>query len=185
MDHHVVEDAAGHLDIGYRGRLRIARGNFDDVDLADLAVAYHVIDCAVIMVKAAAEADLQLDAGLLGRVDRRMHLGQIIVDRLFTEDVLACMRRFDDVLGVRVGRGADQNRFDFRIVQDVVCILGAVRNATLLGKSFGFFIHERVSDGFELHLRHKHGNVLGVDLADTACADNTNFHGKPSLGRTM
>src|SRR5699024_6934031 len=38
VDHHVVEDAAGDLDIGYRGRLRVAGGDLHDVDLADLAV---------------------------------------------------------------------------------------------------------------------------------------------------
>ena len=51
MDHHIIEDTAGNLDVGYRRRLRIAGGNLDDVDLADLAVTNHVVNCAVVVVE--------------------------------------------------------------------------------------------------------------------------------------
>ena len=178
MDHHIIEDTAGNLDIGYRGRLRVAGRNLDDVDLADLAAANHVVNGAVVVVEAAAEADLELDACFLCCVDSSVNLLQIIIDRLFAEDMLACVSSLDDVLGMGVGRGADEHCFDLGIVQDVICVLGGVRNAAGLGESLGLLIHERVGDGLDLHLRHEHRNVLCVYLADAACTDDTYFHGK-------
>ena len=178
VDHHIIEDAAGNLDIGYRGRLRVAGRNLDDVDLAYLAVADHVVDCAVVVVEAAAETDLQLDACFLCCVDGSVNLLQIVIDRLLAEDVLACVSGLDDVLGMGVGGRADENCFDFRVVQDVVCVLGGVRDAAGLGESLGLLIHERVGDGLDLHLRHEHRNVLCVYLADAACTDDTYFHRK-------
>ena len=86
MDHHVVENAAGNLHIRYRGRLRVARRDLDDIHFADLAIAYHVVYCTVVVIEAAAEADLQFDACLLGGIDGCMYLGQIVVNRLFAED---------------------------------------------------------------------------------------------------
>ena len=178
MDHHIVEDTAGNLDIGYRGRLRVAGRDLDDVDLADLAAANHVVNGAVVVVEAAAEADLELDACFLCCVDGSVHLLQIIIDRLFAEDMLACVSSLDDVLGMGVGRGADEHCLDLGIVQDVICVLGGVRNAAGLGESLGLLIHERVGDGLDLHLRNEHGDVLCVYLADAACTDDTYFHGK-------
>ena len=174
VDHHIIEDAAGNLDIGYRRRLRVAGGDLDDIDLADLAAADHVVNGAVVVVEAAAEADLELDACFLRRVDGSVHLGQIIVDRLLAEDVLASVSSLDDVLGMGVGRGADEHCFDLGIVQDVICVLGGVRDAAGLGKSLGLLIHERVGDG--LDLRHEHRNVLCVYLADASGTDNAYFH---------
>ena len=185
VDHHIVEDTAGNLNIGYRGRLRIAGGNLDDVDLADLAVTNHVVNCAVVVVEAAAETDLQLNAGFLGCVDGSVNLLQIIIDRLLAEDVLACVSSLDDVLGMGVGRGANQNCIDLGIVQNVVCVLGGVRNAAGLGKSLGLLIHKRVSDGLDLHLRYEHGNILRMYLTDTTRTDNTYFHGCSSLNEHL
>ena len=185
MDHHIIEDTAGNLDIGYRRRLRIAGGDLDDVDLADLAVTNHVVNCAVVVVEAAAEANLQLNAGFLGCVDGSVNLLQIIIDRLLAEDVLACVSSLDDVLGMGVGRGANQNCIDLGIVQNVVCVLGGVRNAAGLGKSLGLLIHKRVSDGLDLHLRYEHGNILRMYLTDTTRTDNTYFHGCSSLNEHL
>ena len=185
VDHHIVEDTAGNLNIGYRRRLRIAGGNLDDVDLADLAVTNHVVNCAVVVVEAAAETDLQLNAGFPGCVDGSVNLLQIIIDRLLAEDVLACVSSLDDVLGMGVGRGANQNCIDLGIVQNVVCVLGGVRNAAGLGKSLGLLIHKRVSDGLDLHLRYEHGNVLRMYLTDTTRTDNTYFHWCSSLNEHL
>ena len=62
----------------------------------------------MVVVEAAAETDLQLYAGFLGCVDGSVNLLQIIIDRLLAEDVLACVSSLDDVLGMGVGRGADE-----------------------------------------------------------------------------
>ena len=90
--------------------------------------------------------------------------------------MLACVSSLDDVLGMGVGRGANQNCIDLGIVQDVICVLGGVRDAAGLGKSLGLLIHERVGDGLDLHLRHEHRNVLCVYLADASGTDNAYFH---------
>ncbi|MBS5704477.1 MAG: hypothetical protein KHW93_11700, partial [Butyricicoccus pullicaecorum] len=37
----------------------------------------------------------------------------------------------------------------------------------------------------DFHLRHEHGDVLCVDLADAARADNTNFHGLPPVSLSL
>ena len=176
VNHHVIEDTTGYFDVIDRRRLGITRGNLDNVDLADLAIAYHVVNCTMVVVKAAAETDLQLNARFLGSIDCRMHLREIIIDRLLAENVLACVRSLNDVLGMGVGRRANQNCLDFRIVQDIVCILGAILDAISLGKRLGLLVHKRVCDGLDFHLRYKHGDILCMNLADTACANNTNLH---------
>ena len=106
-----------------------------------------------------------------------MNLLQIIIDRLLAEDVLACVSSLDDVLGMGVGRGANQNCIDLGIVQNVVCVLGGVRNAAGLGKSLGLLIHKRVSDGLDLHLGDKFGDIFRMNTADAARSNDTDFDG--------
>ena len=96
MNHHIVEDTAGYLNIGYRRRLRITGGHFNQIDLANLALLYHIVYSAMVVVKATAETNLQLDTCILCRVDCFMYLIQIIVNRLLTEDMLLCFCSLDD-----------------------------------------------------------------------------------------
>src|ERR1019366_3149226 len=42
-------------------------------------------------------------------------LAEVVGDRLLAEDMLACLRRLYDEVGVGVGGGADQDRFDLGI----------------------------------------------------------------------
>ena len=108
-----------------------------------------------------------------------LHLERLGVDAcrgLLAENVLSGAQSVDcDRLVHEVGR-ADAYRVDLGIVQDVICVLGSIRDAAGPGKSLGLLIHERVGDGLDLHLRHEHRNVLCVYLADASGTDNAYFH---------
>ena len=110
VDHHIVVDTARTAHVFNRGRLRVAGADAQDVRGADLAGAHCVVNRAVVVVKAADKADLQLDAGLLHRVKRHADARYVVVNRLFAEDVLAGCCSLDDQVCVRIGGRADENR---------------------------------------------------------------------------
>ena len=112
MDGHVHEDAARNLDVVHGLMVGVARGDLDDVGLAKTAGGDGVAHHFVIVVEAAHKADLQLDTCVLDCVECLLDFGQIGVDRLFTEDMLAGLGRAHNKVGVCVGGGADKDRFD-------------------------------------------------------------------------
>lgn len=71
--------------------------------LAQLAGSDRIADGLVVVVKAANEADLQLNACLLYRSEGFLDLCQLGVDRLLTEDVLAGLRSAHDEVCMRCG----------------------------------------------------------------------------------
>ena len=72
----------------------------------------------VVVVEAANEANLQLYASLLNSVQSLVDLGQVGVDRLLTEDVLASLSSFNDEICVRVGGRADEYRVDVLVAEN-------------------------------------------------------------------
>lgn len=116
MDHHVAENAAGDLYIGQRGRLRVPGADFYEIDPADLPPADHVVNGPVVVVKAPAKTDLKLYTRVPGGTDGRADALDIIVDGLFTEDVLPLGGGTLDEIRMGVGGGADEHRLDLRIV---------------------------------------------------------------------
>ena len=73
--------------------------------------------------------------------------------------------------------GADDDGLNFRVIQDHVYVIDDVGDAQALQKFHRFLTHEGVGNGLDLHLGDKLGDVLRVDLADAAGADDTDFNG--------
>ena len=89
MDRHVHEDAAGDLHIGERRSLGVTAGDLHDVYIADAARLHDVVHVLEVAIKAAVEAHLIADAGLLDLLQHRADLVDVVVYGLFAEDVLA------------------------------------------------------------------------------------------------
>lgn len=122
MDGHIEEHTAADCRILCRRGSGIPRGDFDDVDVADLAVGDHSSDVCKVVVKAAVEADLQLDARLLDGGDNCVDLLGGQVNGLLAEDVFACLGSLDSDIGVRVGRGADEHCFDVGVGEHLLIV---------------------------------------------------------------
>ena len=176
VDHHIVEDTAGNLNIGYRRRLRIAGGNLDDVDLADLAVTNHVVNCAVVVVEAAVEAYLELNALLLNECEQLLDLVDIIVDRLLAEYVLASLNCCHGNIAVGVSGGANEYYVYLRIVDNVHKVGGNVGDLALCQPlACAGLIEHRVSSSYYLNARYGVDQVVDVQLADSAAATTPIF----------
>ena len=178
MDHHVHEDAAGQRNVLCGWGLRVARRNAYKLHLADLAVLDRLAHCAVVVIVATVEADL-IDK-LLGACGKRrldfFDLCYALVDRLFAEDVLACRDRFERELRVLIGRRADQNGVDARIVQNLMIIRADVFDADGLRPFGDLGLHIGVCKRDDLRIRHARKNALCVDLTDAARADDTDIY---------
>jgi hypothetical protein len=90
----------------------------------------------------------------------------------FAEDVLAGLGRSDDEIGVRVGRRADDDRVEALVGEQGLRALRDGLDAESLGPRFDFRRQVDVGHGPQPGLRDGIGDVLGVDLADAAGADD-------------
>ena len=174
VDRHVDEDAAGHLDVGQRRSLRVARRDLDDLHVADAAALDDLVHVLEVAVKAAVEANLILHARALDLVEHDLDLVQIVVDRLFAEDVLAGARRLDGDRRVRIRRRADEHGLDVRVFEDLVVVVVPVGHVELLRQLLGRRGVD-VGNGDQLRVRHAVDEVVGVQLADAAGADDADF----------
>ena len=144
------------------------------MDVADLAVGDHSSDVCEVVIKAAVEAHLQLDARLLDGGDNCVDLLGGQVNGLLAEDVLACLGSLDSDIGVRVGRGADEHCFDVGVGEHLLIVVindGDIK----LGSDFFGVRSENIGDTDDRSGRHVVGNRLCVKRADAACADDANF----------
>ena len=176
MDGHVHEDAAGNLDVIHGLVVRVARGDLDNIGLAQAAGSHGVADHLVVVVKAADKTDLELDAGLLDSVERFFDLCEVGVDRLLAEDVLAGPGSAHDELCVRVGGRADEHGFDRGIAEDLLRIVVALLNAHVCRPRTGSVVHERVGDRVQLRFRHCVRQIFPMQLADSAGTQQTNAY---------
>lgn len=103
MDHHIIEDTAGNSDIGSRGRLRVAGGNDNNVGIANGAVLDSVSHRLVVVVEAAVEADLELDTLLFDLSEEVFDLGNVIVNGLLAEYMLASLYSSEGDIAMGVG----------------------------------------------------------------------------------
>ena len=176
MDHHIIEDAAGNLHVSNRRGFWVPGADFDQVHLAHLAAAYHIIDGPVIVVETAAEAYLELHTGVLSGLDCLTDPLDIIINGLLTENMLLLGGGPEDKVRVGVGGGADEHRLDLRVFKDDFRVLGGHRDAQALGERLRLLVHKGVRDGLNFQFGDKHGDILGVDLADASRADDADFH---------
>ena len=177
MDHHVVEDAAGDLHIVDGGGLGVPGADFHQVDLADFACPDGLVDGPVVVVEAAVEAHLELDPVLLRRGDDLLHPLDTVVHGLLHKHVLPGLGCLDGVFRVEVRRRADDDRLDFRVLQNFLRVLDDVGDAQAPEELHRLFAHVRVGDGLDFHLGDKLRDVLRVDPADAARSDDADFDG--------
>ena len=130
----------------------------------------------VVVVKAADEADLQLDTRLFGRCKRLLDLAQVGVDRLFAEDMLAGLRGAQDKVGMGVRGGADKDCVDCRIAEDLLRIAVAFFNAHVGRPSARGVIHKGVSHRVQYGFRHRMREIFTVQLSDASSAQKTNAY---------
>ena len=171
VDGHVHEDAAGGLYVGEGRRGGVPGSDLDDLHVPDAAGGDHFAHALKIPVKPAVEAHLVLDARFLDRLQHRLDLAQVVVDGLFTEDVLSGLRRLDGDGRMGVGGGAEEDRVDFRVVQNVMII----RRSDLYAQFFRQFFRRRkvhIRDRRDLRVRHPVYEVCRVKLADAPRADD-------------
>ena len=178
MDHHVHEDAAGNRRVLCGWGLRIAGRNAHILHLADLAFFDRFAHRAVVVVVTAVETDLidELFRGSEQRCFDFFDLFNALIDRLLTEDVLACRDRFQRDLGVQVGRSADQDRIDARIIQDLRIVGVNAFDADGLCPFGDFGLHVRIRDRKDLCVRNAGKDAFCVDLTDAARADDANVN---------
>ena len=177
VDHHVVEDAAGNRNVGSRGRLRVTGGNDDDVRIADRAVLNCVSHSLVVVVKAAVEANLELDALLFDQSEQLLDLLDIIVDRLLAEDVLAGVYRCHRDIAVGIRGRADEHDLDLGIVDDIHKVGGNVGDVTLRQPlACAGLVQHRVRNRYDLYAGYAVDQVVDMQLADTAAPDDTDFY---------
>ena len=128
------------------------------------------------MVKAAVEADLVFLARLFDDVENFLDLIDIMVNRFLAEDVLAGAQCFDGERGMLVRGSADQDGFNFRIVEDLMVIFRRLLDAEGLCPSFRLLVHERISNRLDRCVLDELRDALAMYMTDTACTDNTNFN---------
>ena len=175
MDGHIHEDAARYLDVLDWRRLRVARGDLDDLLFADLTRLYGLVDGTEVVVKAAVEANLILLAGLLDNSEDFLDLLDIVVDGLLAEDVLARAQRLDGDGRVLIRGGAYQYCLDLGIAQDVVVVLCCLFDTDGLCPCLDLLVHEGICNRLHRRVLDELRDALAVDVADTAGANDTNF----------
>ena len=176
MDHHIIEDTAGNCNVGCRRGLRVTGGNDNDVRIADRAVLDCVCNCLVVVVEAAVEAYLELDALLLNECEQLLDLVDIIIDRLLAEYVLASLNCCHGYIAVRVSGGANEYYVYFRVVDNVHEVGGNVGDLALCQPlACAGLIQHRICCCDYLYARYRVDQVVDVQLADTAAANYADF----------
>src|SRR6218665_877875 len=178
VDRHVAEDAARMLHVITRWQARVAAGNDPLTHLADVARVDGAAQLDVAGVEAAVEGHHDLGLELVQLFDGFVGLGQVVVHRLFAQHRLACARRFQHQLGVRVRRGADHHRVDIVTGDGGVGAVGV----------FAFqFLRQGLASGWKRIGNHNQlregvgGDVGCVNLANAASTKNcdSNHDGVP------
>ena len=127
-------------------------------------------------IKSAVEAYHVFQILALKSLDNLFDLRQIMVDGFLAENVLAGVDRLDRDRGMCIGRGADQDCVDLRIIQDLLVICGGVLYAHALSPCSGLFIHEGICDCLDHAVADACADAGDVQLADSAGTDDTYFN---------
>ena len=125
-----------------------------------------------VRVEAPVEADLQLHSSRFHRGQGAVNLLQAEGDGLFAEDVLAGLGGLRDQIGVGVGGGADQHRFDLRVGKDLGARCGHLGNIAAGSQRLRGLAVD-VGDRDDLRLRQAEGQRLRVDSPDASGADDS------------
>ena len=176
MDGHIKENAAGNLHIVDGGRFGVTGSDLDDLLLAHLAGSHSFAYSPEIVVEAAVEAYLVFLAAFLDGCQHFFDFLYIVVNGLLAENMLASLQGLDGKGGVLVGGSADEHCFDFRVIQNLMIILGGLLDAQGFCPCFRLFIHEGVSHGFHFCVLHEFGDALPMHMANATCSNDTYFN---------
>ena len=128
------------------------------------------------MIVAAVEADLiyELFGGSGQCGFHFLNARAALIDGLVAKDVLAGRDGFERELRMEVGGGADENRIDSLILQNLLIFRVHALDARVLRPLGHFGLHKGVSDGQNARLRHSGKDAARVNLTDAPGADNSN-----------
>ena len=175
MDHHIIEDTAGNRNIGCRGRLRITRGNDDNMGIADGAILNSVRNRLVVVVKAAVETNLELDTLLLNFRKEVLDLGYIIINGLLAEYMLASLYRSQRNVTVGIGGRADKYSVNIRVVDDIHKVGGNIGDlAVSQPLACAGLVKHRIRGSDHFYAGNTVDEVVNVQLADAAATNDAN-----------
>ncbi len=143
--------------------------------LANLARRHHFSHPGKVGVEAPIEANHQLHTRPAHCRQGPVDVGQIMGDRLFAKDLLACLGRFLDELGMGISGGADQDCINAFVVQDSPIVLVRGRDPKL-GCHFFRGLHIDVRDRNQVGLRHTIDQVFGMHAADATSSNKAHLH---------
>ncbi len=118
MDHHIAEKPARPFDIIDRRRGRITRRDLHHFNIANRARVNFGPKAGKTGVKTAVETNHQNRTGFLDHLKAIAHPPGIQIDRLFTENRLARPRGQFDLIGMKIGRGGNDNGVNIGIRHD-------------------------------------------------------------------
>ena len=100
MNRHIKEDTARNLNIFNCRRFRVTGCNFNCLKIAEFALVCETLDFGKIMVVSSVKADLKFYACFFNSSDNLFNLSNRQINRLFAENMLACLCRFNRNIGV-------------------------------------------------------------------------------------
>ena len=177
MDGHVAEQAAGHRDVAERRRRRVAAGDDQLFEPADLALLRAPPQSSDRRIEAALEADHDGRRERCDLVAAAFGAREIEIDRFLAQHRLAGPGRRDDQVDMGVGRAGDQHRVDARIVEHV----GHRERLShvMRPRDRGGRIGHDVVDGEQAGVRMAR-QVGGVHPSDPAAAQYSEIHHRPA-----
>ena len=123
MDHHVNKQASRYLNVGNRRRCWISGSNSNHIWISNFTVLNHLPHPTEIVVKTAVEPDLANYTRRLNRFHNLMDTDQTQINRFFQENLFSCFGRRNGNFSMSIGRGCNNNGFNFRICQKLVVIV--------------------------------------------------------------
>jgi hypothetical protein len=146
--------------------------------LTNFAGSDQLMNLFEVGIKAPIEANLQLDPGRFDCLKRLVDFCQVKGNRFLAEYKLSGSGGFLDQLGMGVGAGTDDDRFDGFIIENVMIIGGDGWN-TVIGSTASGGFRLDIGNGQNLRLRNTISQILGMHPANATRTDDANgqyFH---------
>jgi len=171
VDHHVAKQPARHFDIGHRRRGWIKGCDAQQFRPADLARIQRVFQRVKAGIKAAVEPDHHGLTCFSDNLLARARTLKAEINRLFTQHSFASLCGLFHEVGMGVCRRCNQHCFNRGIRDDVI----SCARRTLEFSSQLFCIFRDVIRNSNQRATCMGRDCFGVNPANTACAEKTNF----------
>jgi hypothetical protein len=107
------------------------------VGFSDFPTRYRRADSGEVCVKAPVESYLQIYFRIFDRQQRLINFCQAVSNRLLAKNMLASLGCLYDKIGMSIGWGADQYRFNIWIRQNLFGVISDARYSATLGNLLG------------------------------------------------